>query len=568
MKLLHRLVPATLCVAALVLTGCEPADTTTPTVKPATPDPASVASNTPETPAAPETPAPTSKPAPAPVNPATKPIAPTRTASNDPVTPRSSIGVVVEPAQLDLGKIATNDAGTGIVKLTNLGEMPRTLLDCKTSCGCTTTNCQKGKVLQPGETVDVEVKLNGGQRPIKLAKTVTFLVSDQPPIQLPLKGEAVAYVTVTPERLNPETHPDAIVVLRAIDDQPFTISSMYPPIMTPDEFSSEPAVEHTLTLGWEALKQQGARSTKLLFTLDHPRTKKALGLVDARGLIEPRGADGTPAPPVRTSTIDLDKMLKDGETEDILKLIVDGKIEIGAIDKSNQTPLIKASRWGNVEVVYGLLEAGADVGLGDQIGRTPLMYGCQSKDLDVVLALLDAGADVEATDQLGNTAICWAAGFGTADIVEELLTAGARSDVVPNMTGFTPLIWAAGFGTPDVITLLIDAGSNLEAKDVMQGSTPLMNAVRTGTPENVKVLLEAGASLEATDNEGKTALLVAASNAGPNAEMVQLLIDAGADITAKTKGGETALQLAERRTDLRAEEVLAVFKAATEAAGG
>ena len=112
-----------------------------------------------------------------------------------------STDVVIEPARLDLGEIPTNDAKSGTITIRNTGTVAHTLLECKTSCGCTTANCQKGKVLEPGESVSVDIKLSGGQRPTKLSKTVTFIVSDQPPIQLPMSGTSIAFVEVSPDRL-------------------------------------------------------------------------------------------------------------------------------------------------------------------------------------------------------------------------------------------------------------------------------------------------------------------------------------------------------------------------------
>ena len=59
---------------------------------------------------------------------------------------------------------------------------------------------------------------------------------------------------------------------------------------------------------------------------------------------------------------------------------------------------------------------------------------------------------------------------------------------------------------------------------------------------------------------GNTPLLVAASNAGADAALVQLLVDSGADIHAKDETGRSVVDLAGKRTDLRAAEVLALFK--------
>ncbi len=467
-------------------------------------------------------------------------------------------GVVLEPANLELGEIPTNDSGVGIVVLRNTGESPRKVLDCKTSCGCTTANCQKGKTLEPGETMEVEIKLSGGARAQKLAKTVTFLVSGQPPLRLPVSGEAVSFVTVTPTRLDPDTHPDGQIILTAVDDTPFTIRSMYPPVV--DEFDTEPRTEQVVYFPWEKFKEQGHRSTKILFTLDHPKCTKVNATLSPTAL--PAAARKVPGDRPAPGGADLDRLLKEEKTDEVLKMIADGEVKVAGVDNSGQTPLVKAARWGNPEVIQALLDESADISVGDRIGRTPLMFACQSKNIEAVRVLLDAGADINARDQIGNTALCWAAGFGDSATVKEILGAGGQLEVSGPLMGFTPLIWASLSGEAESIKALLDGGANIEAADVLQGATPLMHAVRTGGPENVRVLLDAGAKLEAKDNEGKTVLLTAASNAGADADLVRLLLEAGADTTARSAAGYDALELARKRTDLRAADVVRVLEAA------
>jgi ankyrin repeat protein len=472
--------------------------------------------------------------------------------------------IVVEPTALDLGDIPTNDAKTGTVMLKNTGDEPRTLINCKTNCGCTAANCQRGKTIKPGEEMEVEIRLSGGSVPRTLSKTVTFLISDQAPIQLPVRGEAISFVTIEPAILDPEKHPDGKIVLTAIDDEPFTIRSMYPPVY--EEFSTEPKVTHEIYMPWDKWRELG-QQRKLLFTLDHPRSGKVYGTIAASAVDRTKGRNTPPrapqarnadrsTPATKTSPDrEFDRLLKQGESAKVIELVNGGELEIDQPDRTGQTPLIRAARAGDVEVVQALIDASADITVSDRVGRSPLMYAAQSKNAETVHVLLDAGADVSRRDNLGNTTLSWASGFGDAETVQVLIDAGARVDVVGAMTGFTPLIWAAGFGDPESIPILVEAGADLEAPDALQGATPLMHAVRTGGADNVRALLEAGADLEARDNQGKTPLLVAAANSGADAKVIQMLIDAGADLSATDRAGHNALDLARKRTDMRAQEV-------------
>jgi ankyrin repeat protein len=66
------------------------------------------------------------------------------------------------------------------------------------------------------------------------------------------------------------------------------------------------------------------------------------------------------------------------------------------------------------------------------------------------------------------------------------------------------------------------------------------------TPREVEAAIKAGADVNAKNNDGATALMLAALN-NPNPEIISLLLNEGADVNAKDKdnyGGHTVLMLA------------------------
>lgn len=67
-------------------------------------------------------------------------------------------------------------------------------------------------------------------------------------------------------------------------------------------------------------------------------------------------------------------------------------------------------------------------------------------------------------------------------------------------------------------------------------------AASYGHTEAVKALIAAGADVNAKTNDGKTALMKAASR--QDIETVKILIAAGADVNVKTEDGQTALSRA------------------------
>ena len=65
-------------------------------------------------------------------------------------------------------------------------------------------------------------------------------------------------------------------------------------------------------------------------------------------------------------------------------------------------PLFNACMWGHVDVVRVLLAAGSNVNRGDSSGNTPLMMATKDGNVDVVSALIEARATVDITNEVGG----------------------------------------------------------------------------------------------------------------------------------------------------------------------
>jgi ankyrin repeat protein len=486
-----------------------------------------------------------------------------------PVDPNAPVMVKPEPAELDLGEIATMDSKAGTLKLINTDTKPRTVHSVRPSCGCTTLKFVPDTVIPPGESIDVEVQLNGGAMPGPLLhKTVTVSVDGQPDVVVALKAMAVSFVNIDPAALDPQTMKDGKFKLKSVDGQAFRIMSMQPPVI--EGFPSDAKAEHELTVDWDHFREVGAQR-RVTFYLDHPKCTQASAMVNftneeiMKGMktdtfpTKDGGKIETPPAPIDPDVV-LQNLIKEHKNAEVLEKIKNGMDVNYTAASSRMSVLSMAALAGNVDLMTALLQAGADKESIDNVGRTPLMHAAQSKNPAAIRIMLDAGASVTARDQIGGTALSWAAGLGDAPCVQELIDAGADVEVVGLVTGWTPLIWASGFGDPASIPVLVKAGANLEARDILQGATPLIHAARTGRVEGIKALIKAGAKLESKDNAGKTALLAAAENSGGTYDKVQALIEAGADIHAKDNRKLNALQLARKRTDIRAPEVIKVLE--------
>ena len=113
-----------------------------------------------------------------------------------------------------------------------------------------------------------------------------------------------------------------------------------------------------------------------------------------------------------------------------------------------------------------------------------------------------------------------------------------------------------------VFTILIESGAKLEAKD-NNGSTAIHIAAYYGQTEIVKALIDLGAKLEATIRSKNTALHFAALKG--HTETVKALIERGAKLEATTRVKSTALHYAALKGHTETVKALIAAKANLEA---
>lgn len=91
----------------------------------------------------------------------------------------------------------------------------------------------------------------------------------------------------------------------------------------------------------------------------------------------------------------------------------------------------EAVRLGNRFIIKKMLDMGMDVNQVDPGGLTPLMVASKKGDIEIIRLLLERGANVNALCPIGRSALVFAAEHGNRRAVEVLLAAGAKVDVMP-----------------------------------------------------------------------------------------------------------------------------------------
>jgi ankyrin repeat protein len=305
-----------------------------------------------------------------------------------------------------------------------------------------------------------------------------------------------------------------------------------------------------------ALIQAGADTTvaakdgkSILFAaIEEKNTELALLLIDNSRAKNLSGTAGLSPllPAVASSNVKV--------IEALLRAGVDPNVAGG----EGKTPLHLAAEKGQAPIVTILIQAGAAIEAVDWSRRTPLLEALIENRTDTAKLLLGSGADIHARDEDGDTPLLVAVNRGNAELVRILLDAGAEVNV-QGRYGFTPLILTPFEGQYEIFEMLLAAGAKLDAQD-SDGSTALLTAASFKESWLVGKLVEAGANVKLADNRGRTALMELADwdegktpkqrKGSPPKRMedgkilMRMLLAAGSDVQARNDEGESALSIA------------------------
>ena len=269
------------------------------------------------------------------------------------------------------------------------------------------------------------------------------------------------------------------------------------------------------------------------------------------------------------------------------------------MEEGGFTPLLFASRVGDLASARLLLAAGADVNVTTPDGASALVIAAHSGQTAVATLLLEKGADPDTAGAL-YTALHAAVLRDDLRLLQTLLGGGADPNATVisgtemqrqakyfgldgGLVGATPFFLAAKYANTAAMDLLVAAGADPQ-RGLGDGTTPLMaaagmltrglgrggkdrkdrdmdsaqNDLAYGQDEDlraqmnsgisaVKLAVEQGADVNAANTAGETALHSAARHGLET--VIEFLVSEGAQLDAKTERGQTPLMIVENIRD-------------------
>ncbi|MBN2533408.1 MAG: ankyrin repeat domain-containing protein [Spirochaetales bacterium] len=207
-----------------------------------------------------------------------------------------------------------------------------------------------------------------------------------------------------------------------------------------------------------------------------------------------------------------------------------------ALTMTLEESLYEAIWEGNVDAVKKLVESGAEVNKMVE-GTTPLIIASRTGNLSIVRFLLSHKADVTITTRSGYSAFLPALYDNNTEIVKLFLNAGVNLKADCYKETY-PLHVATDRQNLELIILFIQNGISVNQKN-SSGRTPLMNAAGNGNMDIARYLIQNKAGLNEQDNNGNTALMYACS--GNYLELFKFLVDQGATINLKNNEGKSVI---------------------------
>lgn len=240
----------------------------------------------------------------------------------------------------------------------------------------------------------------------------------------------------------------------------------------------------------------------------------------------------------------------------VMNYLIEKDFAYKKANKDNENAFLYASKGTRSglpapETFYYLDKIGVTANTTNKNGETPLiLVANKTKDIQLIEFLISKGIDVNAQAKDGNTALINAAKNSNNEDILALIVSKTEDINPKNNEQVTALMYAVQHNTDEAVSLLINKGAEINCVD-KQGNSLLYywanpRASRGKKPElsykKLQLLKEKGFNVNKPQPNGATLFHIAVEN--ENLELLEKAVEYGIDIDLKNNDGYTALHLA------------------------
>ncbi|KAJ4856949.1 ankyrin repeats (3 copies) domain-containing protein [Trichoderma breve] len=255
----------------------------------------------------------------------------------------------------------------------------------------------------------------------------------------------------------------------------------------------------------------------------------------------------------------------------LVKMLLQYNADIESENFWKRTPVMIACQAGNVEtalqaaiegnhrsIVELIFKTGPDIRSEDCHGNSPLCHAVRFKSDEMVIFMIERGADVNHINMEGCSALHLAIASRFDECVKLLVGAKANLNISSHWI-VPPLYYAATRGTLTSFSILLDATADIEFRSRIDNTT-CMYAVCVGgenisfsgsedTVERIKLLEKKGANVKALGGDWGSPLHAAIAMRHEyydyqSLDVVDYLLSRGASVTDEDEQGRSAVHIA------------------------
>lgn len=155
------------------------------------------------------------------------------------VQPKVKPPVVFDPPELDFGTILPDTELRGTVEVRNTGDEPLKVRAMRPDCKCTTVEDLTGKVIEPGESIELTVVIDSGSYQGTHRNEIRFLFEgyeEYGPVAVKLVSDVAGPIRVEPAYFDLSQQVTGVLALHSMDGRPFRVLAVngQPPVYAND----------------------------------------------------------------------------------------------------------------------------------------------------------------------------------------------------------------------------------------------------------------------------------------------------------------------------------------------